>query len=85
MLPIALTLILGLGACDSSGDWCVDKPATLAFEQTIIQKDEHSFTFSAEHFSRIGNGELKGRGDYGINIFMFEYRYNFGLDALFGE
>ena len=83
MYNLALTLILGIGACTTDGDWCPDNPAKLAFEQTIVKKESHSLNLSLEHMSDISDGGLRNRnGDRGLEVLMIEYRYDIGMDSI---
>lgn len=70
-------LILGLGTCDPTVDFCPDPVGKIAADMTIVESDSqtHSIHLGVEHFSRIGDGELRGEGDRGTELFMLEYHY----------
>lgn len=67
-------LILGIGTCDMSGDYCRRPLGEVRLEQSIVESDKHSIWGTATHFSEPGNEGTSDR-DYGVNIFMLEYRY----------
>jgi len=62
-------IVLGLGACDNSADWCSEPVGKAAIEQSIVEQKRNSIWLNIEHFSDVDDR------DYGANIFMLEYRY----------
>lgn len=69
---LASSLILGLSVCDGAGDWCPDGIVGKARIEQQIGKS-NTFLF-AEHMSQLGNGELRLKGDYGVNLIGVEYK-----------
>lgn len=67
-------LVLGIGTCDGSGDYCVRPMGEVRLEQSIVEAKKHSLWGTATHFSEPGNERTRD-SDYGTNIFMLEYRY----------
>ena len=64
-------IVLGLGACDNSANWCNDEYGlgTAGAEVVLAETGRHSFNFSARHYSGIKEH------DAGVNVFMGEYRF----------
>ena len=78
---IALTLILGLGTCSQSGDWCPGHIGKIGLETELYKSGRHSFNGSAVHMSDYTDGTFldNRRGDRGIETFMIEYKYEIPL------
>lgn len=74
----ALSLILGLGACDGSGDWCGQPVGKVALNLELVTYNKHSIHIVAEHMSDFDNGSLNPNkpGEQGLNVYLAEYKYD---------
>ena len=79
-LPMAATLIAGIGFCSQSGDYCPSHIAKIAIEQTIYSTGNHSLVGNLEHISDPTDGRLlhKNEGDRGQENLFLLYKYDFG-------
>ncbi len=78
MIIASLVLIVGLGTCTSGGDWCAKPTGKLAAYQYLYRTKRHEIGVGVDHFSRFGDGELKGKGDRGLEIFSIQYKLKIG-------
>jgi len=85
LFPTA-AIILGLGTCQQSTDYCPDPIGKASIEVTTLQSDNkaHSIMFSAEHFSNVSDNKwLSGspweHGDRGTEMYFIQYKYQLNL------
>jgi len=62
-------LVLGVGVCDPSSDWCPDPLGRAAVEQSLLETDRHSVWLNLQHYSGLS------KYDYGANNLMLEYKF----------
>jgi hypothetical protein len=70
----AISLILGIGGCPSSTDYCPDPVGKFGVQAELVRYDRHSIFLDATHYSELGNGEPTG-GDRGTELYTLNYRY----------
>ena len=66
----AFSIVLGLGVCDESRDWCSNPVGEYGAELTIMEYDRHTLSANFRHFSDINDI------DEGVNVYMGEYKYD---------
>lgn len=70
----SLTLVLGIGTCDNTLDYCPEPVGKAALELGIAEYQRHSIMFEAVHYSKVGDGE-PSKGDRGTEFYILEYKY----------
>ena len=65
----SMAVVLGLGACDSSTDYCPDMVGKAAIELEVAAYDNHSLSLEAVHYSD------PGQYDRGTEFYLMQYRY----------
>ena len=70
----ALELTLGIGTCTQAADWCHKPTGKVSLYQPIIREKAVEVGVGVDHYSRAGDGELRGKGDRGIDIISVQLR-----------